>query len=80
MGKDINEDIKLLKSYLKSMKDVPIGGNVIILLAIENLLKEYENLTNKNKKLEQKITYLKEHNYKGNLGDVDFIKGVIYER
>lgn len=49
----MEEDIKILESYLEAMKDVPVGDNVCILWAIEKVLKRLEQLEKENERLEQ---------------------------
>ena len=55
MKNNIDEHIKLLEEYLKCMRDVPVGANVCVLWAIENVLSE---LKQKNEELdvERKLT------------------------
>lgn len=38
----MEEDIKILEQYLNFMKEVPVGENVCVLWAIENLIKGYK--------------------------------------
>ena len=50
----MEEDIKLLEQYLNYMKEFPVGANVCVLWAIENLIKGYKELE-KEVDLENKV-------------------------
>lgn len=63
---NLEENIKLLENYLNSMQDEPVGGFGIILLAVQDLLKEYKKLKQNSiprevaeKKIEELIDRLK---------------------
>lgn len=62
----MEEDIKLLEEYLIYMRDFPVGENVCVLWAIENLIKAYKDLEQEKEVHAETISELENENKKLN--------------